>query len=173
MGNEMRLLSNKSFSCRAHGFRFDHLSFVANQRRSEKARNFLDLLRHSQLYEVFINERLALAAAEYKTSDAFEAKVEYMLSKKGKVLGRLVAQASARGVSNLSAVLQRTSTLVKVFPFARSSHGALKSSNLELQSICKLLFQKICDVAHISSVQGCSHMLSYLVCVCKDLPSWT
>ena len=89
---------------------------MANQRRSEKARNFLDLMRHSQLYEVFINERLALAASDYKTSDAFEAKVEYMLSKKGKVLGRLVAQASARGVSNLSAVLQRTSTLVKVNP---------------------------------------------------------
>lgn len=102
-----------SLSCRAHGFRFDHLSFVANQRRSEKARNFLDLLRHSQLYEVFINERLALAAADYRTSDAFEAKVDFVLSKKGKV-GRFVAQAGARGVSNISAVLQRTSTLVKV-----------------------------------------------------------
>ena len=39
-------------ACRAHGFRFDHLSFVAHHRRSEKARNFLDLMRHSQMYEV-------------------------------------------------------------------------------------------------------------------------
>jgi hypothetical protein len=100
-------------ACRAHGYRFDHLSFVAHHRRSEKARNFLDQMRHSQMYEVFINERLALAAAHYKTNDAFEAKVNFLLSKKGKVLGRLVAQAGARGVSNISAVLQRTSTLVK------------------------------------------------------------
>ena len=100
-------------NCRAHGYRFDHLSFAANQRRSEKAQNFLGLLRHSQLYEVFINERLALAAADYRTSDAFEAKVGFMLSRKGKV-GRMVVQAGARGVSNISAVLQRTSTFVKV-----------------------------------------------------------
>ena len=102
------------FTHRAHGFRFDHLSFVASHRRSERARNFLDLLRHSQMYEVFINERLALAAGGYKTSDAFEAKVSFVQGRRGKVLGRLVAQAGARGVSNLSAVLQRTSTFVKV-----------------------------------------------------------
>lgn len=60
-----------------------------------------------------MNERLALAAADFKTSDAFEAKVDFMLSKKGKV-GRMVVQAGARGVSNLSAVLQRTSSFVKV-----------------------------------------------------------
>ena len=100
--------------CRAHGFRFDHLSFAANHRRSEKARNFLDMLRHSQMSEVFINERLALAAGGYKTNDAFEAKISYLQGKRSKVLGRLVAQAGAKSVSNLSAVLSRTSTLVKV-----------------------------------------------------------
>ena len=60
---------------RAHGFRFDHLSFVAAQRRSEKARVFLDHFRHSQMYEVFVTERLALAAHGFRTTDSFEAKV--------------------------------------------------------------------------------------------------
>ena len=73
----------------------------------------------ARLYEVFINERLALAAGGYKTSDAFEAKVSFVQGRRGKVLGRLVAQAGARGVSNLSAVLQRTSTFVKVQLFMK------------------------------------------------------
>ena len=89
---------------------------MASHRRSEKARTFLDLLRHSQMYEVFINERLALARSGYQTSDAFEAKVSYLQNNRVKMLGKLVNQAGglgAKGVSNLSAVLHRTSTLVK------------------------------------------------------------
>ena len=48
---------------------------MASQGRNEKAQNFARLFRHSQLYEVFINERLKLASQEYKTSDNFESKV--------------------------------------------------------------------------------------------------
>ena len=138
---------------------------MANQRRSEKARNFLDLLRHSQLYEVFINERLALAAADFRTSDAFEAKVDFMLSKKGKVLGRLVAQASARGVSNLSAVLQRTSTLVKV------------SCNLAVVTLSWLSLHAQLHLGSVSYVHGtnssqfsCSgcHLLGH-ICLTRQL----
>ena len=53
-----------------------------------------------------------MAAANYRTSDPFEAKLGFMLSRKGKD-GRMVVQAGGRGVSNISAVLQRTSTFVE------------------------------------------------------------
>ena len=61
--------------CRGDGFQFDQLAFVASQGRNEKAQNFARLFRHSQLYEVFINERLKLASQDYSTSDNFECKV--------------------------------------------------------------------------------------------------
>lgn len=121
---------------------------MANQRRSERARHFLDLLRHSQMYEVFINERLALAAGGFKTSDAFEAKVTFLQNKRGKVLGRFVAQAGAKSVSNLSAVLQRTSTLVKASlqsPGSRSSSSplfALEGLPLRWCSPCRAAWRK-------------------------------
>lgn len=48
---------------------------MASQGRNEKAQNFARLFRHSQLFEVFINERLKLASQDYRTSDNFEQKV--------------------------------------------------------------------------------------------------
>ena len=60
---------------RGDGFQFDQLAFVASQGRNDKAQTFLRLFRHSQLYEVFINERLKLASQDYKTDDNFESKV--------------------------------------------------------------------------------------------------
>ncbi len=62
-------------SGRGDGFQFDQLAFVASQGRNDKAQTFLRLFRHSQLYEVFINERLKLASQDYKTDDNFESKV--------------------------------------------------------------------------------------------------
>lgn len=62
-------------SCRGDGFQFDQLAFVGSQGRNEKAQNFARQFRQSQMYEVFINERLKLASQEYKTSDHFERKV--------------------------------------------------------------------------------------------------
>lgn len=59
--------------CRAHGYRFNHAAFVASH-RSSKTRRFLEQLRQSQCYEVFINERLLLASQAYITADPFEAK---------------------------------------------------------------------------------------------------
>lgn len=63
------------WGCRGDGYQFDHLAFVASQGRNDKAQHFLSLFRHSQLYEVFINERLLLASQDYKTTDTFECKV--------------------------------------------------------------------------------------------------
>ena len=60
---------------RGDGFQFDQLAFVASQGRNDKAQTFLRQFRHSQLYEVFINERLKLASQNYKTDDNFESKV--------------------------------------------------------------------------------------------------
>lgn len=62
--------------CRGDGYEFDHLAFMASHGRNDKAHYFLGLFRHSQLYEVFINERLKLASQEYKTTDTFENKVQ-------------------------------------------------------------------------------------------------
>ncbi|GIL47652.1 hypothetical protein Vafri_4419 [Volvox africanus] len=47
---------------RGHGYYFDQPAFVAH-RRSEAVRSFLSSMRHSQLYEMFIQERLAMAAS--------------------------------------------------------------------------------------------------------------
>ena len=48
-------------------------AFIGAQRRS--ARAFLGLMRHSQLFEVFVRERLLLASQGYPVTCAFEAKV--------------------------------------------------------------------------------------------------
>ena len=61
--------------CSVAGYRFDHAGFVASHRGSEQAQEFLQMFRHSQMFEVFITERLQMAADDYKTTDAFEAKV--------------------------------------------------------------------------------------------------
>ena len=61
-------------ACSAHGWRFDHAAFVATF-RSARTRAFLNHLRESQCYEVFINERLHMASQDYADIDSFEAKV--------------------------------------------------------------------------------------------------
>lgn len=71
------------------------------------------MMRHSQMYEVFVNERLALAAGGFQSKDSFESKVAYLAAKKGNVTRR-VAQVGVKGVSNIAGMLQRTSTFVKV-----------------------------------------------------------
>ena len=58
--------------CRAHGWRCDVRAFIGAQRRS--ARAFLGLMRNSQLFEVFVRERLLLASQGYPVTCAFEAK---------------------------------------------------------------------------------------------------
>lgn len=61
--------------CRGDGYQFDHAAFVRSRGGSDKAQEFLRQFRHSQLFEVFINERLKLASQGYKTQDTFESKV--------------------------------------------------------------------------------------------------
>jgi hypothetical protein len=73
------MLRGVGVACRAHGWRFDHAAFVASF-RSAKTRAFLGHLRESQCFEVFINERLAMAAEGIAAFDAFETKVALALS---------------------------------------------------------------------------------------------
>ncbi|KAK9829376.1 hypothetical protein WJX72_005465 [[Myrmecia] bisecta] len=102
------------------GHHFDHKAFVASQKRSDVARAFLDLFRHSQMFEVFMNERLELARAAYRTSDSFELKVTYVANKRSNKIGKSLVTASAKSVSNLSQMLQKTSQMVKTFRHSQS-----------------------------------------------------
>lgn len=63
---------------RAHGYRFNHAAFVASF-RGAKTRAFLQLLRQSQCFEVFLNERLLLASKGDIVTDAFETKASTCL----------------------------------------------------------------------------------------------
>lgn len=54
---------------------FDHSAFVASHKRNARAREFLNMLRHSQMYEQFITQRLLWASTNATPSDAFEEKV--------------------------------------------------------------------------------------------------
>jgi hypothetical protein len=47
---------------RGSGYVFDHTGLVASHRRDGRARALLQQLRQSQMYEVFVQERLAMAA---------------------------------------------------------------------------------------------------------------
>ncbi|KXZ56010.1 hypothetical protein GPECTOR_2g1562 [Gonium pectorale] len=46
---------------RGHGFYFDQPAFVAH-RRNDVVRSFLNAMRHSQLYQMFVQERLQMAS---------------------------------------------------------------------------------------------------------------
>jgi hypothetical protein len=48
---------------------------------SAKARRFVEALRQSQCYEVFMSERLLLASQAYITDDPFEAKAGSLLAR--------------------------------------------------------------------------------------------
>lgn len=58
-----------------HGFYFDHAKFVASH-RSKSDKVFLDLFRQSQMYEVFIRQRLEMTSlGVYPKDDPFEYKI--------------------------------------------------------------------------------------------------
>lgn len=87
--------------------------------RSERARRFLELFRHSQMYEVFITERLKLAAEGYESpgalQDAFEQKVTALQNRMtGKKLGKTLVTASAKSVSNLTSIIRNAGQSVRV-----------------------------------------------------------
>ncbi|BDA43641.1 probable DENN domain-containing protein 1C at N-terminal half [Coccomyxa sp. Obi] len=94
---------------RAHGYRFNHAAFVASF-RSAKTRAFLEQLRQSQCYEVFFNDRLLVASSGQPFADQFE--VAAAAVKRGKI-SQTIASASAKGVSRVNAIIQRTSKAVK------------------------------------------------------------
>ena len=95
---------------------FDLSAFVAG-RRSERAAAFLRQLRHSQLFEVFINERLALAAEGYPLDpggDPFEARVAALGPRPAAAAlgGRLADAVGGKG--RLGAAWRKTADAVKV-----------------------------------------------------------
>ena len=86
---------------RACGRRFDVRAFIGAQRRS--AREFLGAMRHSQLFEVFVRERLLLASQGYPTTCPFEAKAR----PQGRAAGSL---ASVHGCGLLTIVCRAQGT---------------------------------------------------------------
>jgi len=67
---------------RGFGQTFEHTLFVNHHKRNEKARKFLSLFRHSQMYEVFMQERMRMAAQQYETDDPFEEQVVTYVERK-------------------------------------------------------------------------------------------
>ncbi|CAD7705142.1 unnamed protein product, partial [Ostreobium quekettii] len=62
-----------------YGYYFDYVSFVASHRRNEQARQFLTLFRHSQMFEMFVQERLQMASkGHFPSDDAFEYKINLL-----------------------------------------------------------------------------------------------
>ena len=113
--------------------------------RSERARRFLELFRHSQMYEVFITERLKLAAEGYEgpgaLQDAFEQKVTALQNRMtGKKLGKTLVTASAKSVSNLTSIIRNAGQSVRVsstssslpYNHCRAACTGVKQSKLEL-----------------------------------------
>lgn len=54
---------------------FTSVHWISLCRQNEKARRFLSMFRHSQMFEVFIQEKLLLATQQYHTEDAFEKRL--------------------------------------------------------------------------------------------------
>ncbi|DBA87177.1 TPA: hypothetical protein ACH3X2_005181 [Trebouxia sp. C0005] len=121
---------------RGDGFQFHQLAFVEGQRRSDDgkaAQTFLTLFRHSQLYEVFINERLKLASQDYKTDDNFESKVAEASTRRAQSWGALskagaAVHSSSASVSNLTELMHKSRNMVMTF----AAHHRLTSEDNEL-----------------------------------------
>lgn len=124
--------------CRADGWRFDHRALVASHRRAS-TRNFLEAFRHSQMYEVFVTERLQLAANNWVTKDAFEAKIvsRDVANRRSKQIKNLVS-VGAKGVSKGVAMLQRAGHSVKVGAICCSGSACTSQS-----MICSLIPIKV------------------------------
>lgn len=100
---------------RAYGWRFDQRGLVASHRR-QSTRAFLEAFRHSQMYEVFITERLHLASRSYATKDAFEARVvaEAAAGRRSKQIKQIVSVGVQKGVSKGVGIMKRARHSVKV-----------------------------------------------------------
>lgn len=85
---------------RGSGYVFEHAAFVAHHRHSERARAFLSAFRHSQMYEVWVQERLALASQGYETDDPFEARLVHCQERRWR---RSNASAAARQATSSAA----------------------------------------------------------------------
>ncbi|KAK9915164.1 hypothetical protein WJX75_005465 [Coccomyxa subellipsoidea] len=112
---------------RAHGYRFNHAAFVASF-SSTKARAFLEQLRQSQCYEVFFNERLRLASEGVPFGDPFEVAAAAM--KRGKI-SKSIANAGAKGVSRVNAIIQKTSKAVKNIRHGNTEQAAAQNDRYQ------------------------------------------
>ncbi|KAF6256297.1 AEX-3 domain-containing protein [Scenedesmus sp. NREL 46B-D3] len=96
---------------RGHGFWFDHSGMVASHRRNERAQAFLSLLRQSQLYEVFIQERLRMAAGSLggpeMSGHPFEGLVNSYLDNRSKRLAARLGSGVRSGISRFTAFVKK------------------------------------------------------------------
>ncbi|KAF8073214.1 DENND2B [Scenedesmus sp. PABB004] len=95
-----------------HGHWFDHAGLVASHRHNERARAFLGLLRQSQLYEVWVQERLAMAASvpggPECSDEAFERLVNAYLDNRSRRLAARLGGGVRSGLSKLGALVKKT-----------------------------------------------------------------
>eukprot|EP00210_Caulerpa_lentillifera_P007725 g7371.t1 len=72
-----------------HGLVFDHDGFVASHKKKEE-RLFLNAFRQSQMYEVFIQQRLEMASHKYfPKNDPFESRISLIRQHKSSRVGKL------------------------------------------------------------------------------------
>ncbi|KAL6757957.1 AEX-3 domain-containing protein [Haematococcus lacustris] len=74
----LRASAMQKESLTGHGLVFEHVAFVNTHRRNEKAHAFLTAFRGSQMYEMFMQERLALmagGASQPSRHDPFEDRI--------------------------------------------------------------------------------------------------
>ena len=93
------------------------------------------------MYEVFITERMKLAAEGYETAgaqqDAFEQKVTALQNRMtGKKLGKTLVNASAKSVSNLTSILRNAGHSVRV------SRLKQPSPSLPGRSMCRRQYRE-------------------------------
>lgn len=97
---------------RAHGMVFEQESFIAHH-KTPAVREFLSNLRHSQLFEVFINERLRMLSNNTIEEQTFESKVSRYLSKRTIFGSHATVVATQLSSNRLSSMLKRTASAVR------------------------------------------------------------
>eukprot|EP00775_Hariotina_reticulata_P011069 gene11069-11225_t len=113
-------------SLSGHGCWFDHAGLVASHRHNERARVFLGLLRQSQMYEVFVQERLALMGSTTggpeRSGDPFEQLVSsYLDNRRDRISAHLTAGARS-GMSRFTAFVKKHRRTESAQP-APGGHG--------------------------------------------------
>eukprot|EP00884_Botryococcus_braunii_P014564 jgi/Botrbrau1/23108/Bobra.0243s0042.1 len=113
---------------RAHGYLFDHGAFVASHKRNARAREFLEMFRHSQMYEQFVTQRLLWASTNTAPSEAFEEKVAAREERHSRQLGKQLLDASVKSANRFSLAFRKGKELVKAMRQGEGELGAMLRS---------------------------------------------